>query len=281
MHILKTNKNIRILIILSFLILVFLTSIIISYANEPYDPAREKYRPVIGGVKIEIKMGLFTSAICTSSFSTSMFGENLNGIITAGHCSNYETGKSVRQPSWFWNKIGKVYNVGDASDSEFVQATEEVAPYILHIKYYSSNDTYVGYKYLINGYYSFSYIVNHWDIYYGLDVFYKTGQTTGTTKGAILEYYYSFHTDYAGTLRYTFIMTNYAQPGDSGSPLYRVTEDEDEGNFATLLGILSGIIEDGSTGQINSIVVSVTAVQEDLNIVLDSSTGAFYELTSL
>jgi len=50
-------------------------------------------------------------------------------------------------------------------------------------------------------------------------------------------------------------------PGDSGSPLYRVTEGEDEGNFATLLGVLSGIIEDCSTSQINSIVVSVTAVQ--------------------
>ena len=266
---------------MSFLILVLLTNIIISYANEPYDPAREKYRPVIGGVKIEIKTGLFTSAICTSSFSTSLFGEDLTGIITAGHCSNYETGKSVRQPSWFWNEIGEVYDVGSASDSEFVLATEEVAPYILHIKYYSSNDTYVGYKYLINGYYSFSYIVNNWEIYNGLDVFYKTGQTTGTTRGALVRYFYSINTDYAGTIRYAFEATNYAQPGDSGSPLYRVIEDEDEGNFATLVGILSGMREDNSTGQIYVLVVSVTAIQEDLYITLDSSTGALYNPISI
>ena len=238
-------------------------------ANNPYDPARDKYRPVIGGVQIEVKVGALTSYYCTSSFASVYTSDGSRGIVTAGHCSDFETGHSVRQPRWFWNKIGEVYSVSMESDSGFVKKKSEIAVegFILNITFDQASSTYVGIKYPVVGYYSFDYIVERWDYFKDNYLLYKTGRTTGTTSGHLTRYMLTYTVPYAGTLEKVYLADIYVEAGDSGSPVYSLElDDPDEGYVIRTVGIISGAIYDSSNNFVSSIIVSTSSVIENLGV---------------
>ncbi|GEM_PF-7130570 len=228
--------------------------------NNPYDPAREKYRPVIGGIQIEIKTGLLTTTICTSSFAATFLATE--GIVSAGHCSNFEILNSVRQPRWLWNEIGIVYMTDKPSDSLFVDLNDETtsSPQVLHIV--KSGDKYYGIKLTVIDYYEYSDFCRDSEKYRDETIFYKTGRTTGTTSGRILLCRLELDTRYAGTLRKVFLMDIYVESGDSGAPVYLKYQRLER---AKLLGIVSGAIYSNNQFQY-SIVVSITSIKENLGV---------------
>jgi len=189
-------------------------SIPIVLANSnPYDPARQRYRPLIGGIQIEIMTpSLRPYGICTIGYVARDRNGNL-GIVTAGHCVNFRTDYVVYQPNydnWESNRIGSPTMVDMYSDSAFIPY-RDVTPSILHIVYYVTE--YRGIVVPVNSTISWETIRSYCN--YGSPLFYKTGRTTGTTRGYLREAYewYEGH--------YRVIVTDiYAEGGDSGSPLY-------------------------------------------------------------
>ena len=81
--------------------------------------------PAQGGVKISTSEGP-----CSVGFKATYGGNT--GFVTAGHCTDGNTGVGVGQPNyWSWDRIGTVtansYNTGTSSDALFVDADEDIS----------------------------------------------------------------------------------------------------------------------------------------------------------
>jgi len=163
--------------------------------NNPYDPARQRYRPLIGGIQIEIvRFFLWIIPIpydvCTIGYVARDRNGNL-GIVTAGHCVDFRTDYVVYQPNYDIrgsNRIGSPTIVDRYSDSAFIPY-RDVTPSILHIVYYVTE--YRGIVVSVNSTISWETMryycnkaIDTTEYYCDRSpLFYKTGRTTGTTSG--------------------------------------------------------------------------------------------------
>ncbi len=229
------------MLMISILVIIISTSLII--ANNPYDPTREKYRPVIGGVQIElVKFWWFIpieSAYCTIGYIAQDDNGNL-GIVTAGHCSDWSTDYSVYQPeygTWGSNYLNNPSSTDRMSDSEFIPFNNAQGS-ILFIAYNAGNyqgvivdvDTVISWTTISNG---------------DPHLYYKTGRTTGRTSGYIVSTYTWYNA--SGTWLYKVILTTiYVEAGDSGSPLYRYEAGRDGSDWLGLAGHLSFALYNGN-----------------------------------
>jgi len=245
--------------------LVVLSIPIVLANSNPYDPARQRYRPLIGGIQIEIMTpSLRPYGNCTIGYVARDRNGNL-GIVTAGHCVNFRTDYVAYQPNYDIrgsNRIGTPTIVDRYSDSAFIPFNN-VAPWILNITYISNK--YVGVMMLVNE-------ISSWDFvdYYitTRGLFYKTGRTTGTTSGHIL-----YKCDYCIELIngnvfvfYRLLITNiYAERGDSGAPLYTYVCIWENYCWLALFGHLSFIEE--YNGSRYSGFIHVSSVMERLGVM--------------
>jgi hypothetical protein len=187
-----------------FLLAIGISTILINAQySDPAAPTRMRYRPLIGGIQIEIFWQYIGPSWCTIGYT----GKDSNGrmgVITAGHCTDHSI---VYQPDDLlpgYNYIGTPSAINSYVDAAFIPFSNS-APYILHIMCYGGTcyaSQWNVYKYV------------RWEdsIYYSSTV-YKTGRTTGTTSGYIV----GIGGDY---LIYTTVPIDY---GDSGAPLYTIS----------------------------------------------------------
>jgi hypothetical protein len=202
-----------------------LAGTIVIAAGEQY--TRQLYRPLIGGIQIELikwwRIFPVFDAYCTIGY-VAKAPDNSLGVITAGHCSNFETGISVYQPAWSLlqnNYIGSPSWVAPSSsnnyfDVEFIP-NSNVALAVLY-----ASDT--GASPISTGYY--------YDFYQVRDLLrtgpisvYKTGRTTGTTGGLITGAFDPLVVNLGGvttSIRFALNTTLYSLGGDSGSPVFSV-----------------------------------------------------------
>ncbi|MGC9104358.1 MAG: hypothetical protein ACP5JF_06175 [Candidatus Methanodesulfokora sp.] len=203
--------------ICSLILLLMASTLVILISaqySDPVTPTRQYYRPLIGGIQIEISLGY-----CTIGYTARDAGGRV-GIITAGHCVGYSYDEPVYQPVY-----GSSYYIGKPSlinwvvDAAFVPFRNS-APYILHINNFYG--TYYPTKWNVYDYVPAEYVK-----YFTYVCVYKTGRTTGTTSGQIV--------DCRGWAIYTDV---YGAPGDSGAPLYTISP---HGDGALLFGHAYGI----------------------------------------
>jgi len=248
-------------------------SIPIVLANNPSDPAQQKYRPLIGGIQIET--GTFSWIFwnsryyCTIGY-TARDGNGNTGIVTAGHCTDFSTSFVVYQPNYdFWgsNRIGSPTRINDYSDAAFIPYSS-ASPSILYIAYQAG--VYDGITVPVNSTISWDTIM-----YYAQTntspLFFKTGRTTGTTSGYIIwTAYWDIGPDQRP--KYRVIYTNIpTDGGDSGAPLYMYGCGRDGKCWLGLAGHLSyGII----TYNINiSVFIHISSVAELLGVTPVTASG--------
>jgi len=201
-----------------FAILLLMASTIVilisAQYSDPVTPTRQYYRPLIGGIQISVR-----NYYCTIDY-TARDASGKVGIITAGHCVDYSY-YPVYQPEYSSSYyIGKPSLISVQADAAFVPFSDS-APYILHINNFYG--TYYPIKWNVYDYVPAEYVK-----YFVKTVpVYKTGRTTGTTSGQIV--------DCRGWAIYTDV---YGAPGDSGAPLYTISP---HGDGALLFGHAYGI----------------------------------------
>jgi len=252
------------------LVLILLVSLvtigtIVFAVGEQY--AQQKYRPLRGGIQIEQWKWYFIIPVpygtCTIGY-VAKSPSNTLGVITAGHCTNFETAVSVYQPSLSLfenNYIGNPSwvspnNRSNYYDVEFIP-NSDVYPSVLYATNTSANSIPVGYYYNFTGVRSLLQL--------GPIPVNKTGRTTGTTGGNITEaweYYTVFLDGVLTTIRYALITSVYALKGDSGSPVFRtdryigailfghviaVAENQDPNNPFTIAQSIEVILQYGYT----------------------------------
>jgi len=244
-----------------FLILIFLTQVFnatTTYAVDLSAYARDIYRPLIGGVQVKILVyGSDTEVdwIRTLGYLARDSNDRLGFAIVA-HCmwvpeeNIWSNNASFYQPVYSEdNFIGNNPILIGPKELAFIPLANDVPsePYILNI----SDTTYKANKLPVTGYFDLDEIDEakrgQWKVY-------KTGRTTGTTSGFILEVY---RTDRTFTIDFNGVLVNITarwietsakmEKGDSGSPLYYIgfTYDENGNKIyeAKLIGILSAFTE--------------------------------------
>jgi hypothetical protein len=187
---------------------------------------RQYYRPIIGGIQIQLVNPIFRSN-CSIGYIVRDPNGNL-GFITAGHCSLFETGWRVYQPDVTRDTyyVGTVTWVAPqyfdwqrpAYDWEFI-AYSNVDVKVL----YALNYTY--FMIDIGGYSRYADIRRAINAGNVIPVN-KTGRTTGTTGGVIRDTWDScayscwVYGPRICWIRYCLITSLYAEPGDSGAPAF-------------------------------------------------------------
>ncbi|MEM0311514.1 MAG: hypothetical protein QXF10_08740 [Ignisphaera sp.] len=177
---------------------------------------RQKYRPLIGGIQIGVvKWSWFIpiyKGYCTIGYSA-MDRNGLLGVVTAGHCSNWDLPVSVYQPD-LWEHIGGFSYVNKTCDLGFIPYSNSAAK-ILYIDIYNNSHIFD-----VNNIISWEYI----DVWKN-EIYNKTGRSTGTTDGYLVaassDPGYDIICDSLG-LKYCLFLTYYSEPGDSGAPVYEL-----------------------------------------------------------
>jgi hypothetical protein len=211
---------------LILLVLVLLATIgtVVFAVGEQY--AQQRYRPLRGGIQIEQWKWYWFIPVpygtCTIGYVAEAPDGTL-GVITAGHCTNFETDVSVYQPSlslFVNNYIGNPSWVAPTSsdnyyDVEFIP-NNDVHPSVLYATDTDASFISVGY------YFDFNEVRSLLQL--GPIPVNKTGRTTGTTGGYIRRALDPYNTTLDGvptSIRYALIISLYALGGDSGSPVFR------------------------------------------------------------
>jgi len=248
-------------------------SIPIILANNPSDPAQQKYRPLIGGIQIET--GTFSWIFwnsryyCTIGY-TARDGNGNVGIVAAGHCTDFSTSFVVYQPNYdFWgsNRIGSPTRIDGYSDAAFIPYSS-TSPSILYIAYQAG--VYNGVSVPVNSTISWDTIIYYAKTHTS-SLFYKTGRTTGTTSGYIVDAFDQYYDPVGGipySPLYGVILTNiHADHGDSGAPLYEYGCERDGSCWLGLAEHLS-FGNSSITGFIH-----VSAVAERLGVTPVTTSG--------
>jgi hypothetical protein len=192
----------KIIVLVAMLALLIYGSSIV-YIQAQYPGYGEKYRPLIGGIQIEITKAewygpSYSKGFCSLAFPVS-FTENNNGrlgFITAGHCIETANGGDYvdqprKGPWWDWgNFIGRGIRSswpygGGSSDLDAALIRLENTGYEAFI--YENGNHYFGsdredrnYRVGITGYLTpTSNMIG--------TIVYKSGRTTGLTYGQILQ----------------------------------------------------------------------------------------------
>ncbi len=219
-----------------------LVILISAQYSDPVTPTRQYYRPLIGGIQIETPYGF-----CTLGY-TARDSRGRVGVITAGHCVGYSYSADVYQPntgsaSYYIRRPDIISMFADAAFIPFSNS----APYVLDINEFYG--TYYASKWNVYDYVPYDDACTYFK---NVPVF-KTGRTTGTTKGSIYGCY-----DYIHPVGYVLIVTMYAAPGDSGAPVYTISP---HGDGALLFGHLKGYTSYGLSA------ISVTAVINGMGVI--------------
>lgn len=210
-------------------VLLAISITLTTYAlGEEY--TRLRYRPLIGGIQIESVEWLWIipdrKIQCTIGYPV----RDLNGrkgVITAGHCTEYNTGWSIYQPvydrpPWLWssNYIGDSSWIAPHSLQEYYDIAfipyDDVSPYILYITNEGAQQLPIVYIYTIN---DLKWFLSN----YGPLPINKTGRTTGTTGGRLCHvgrYCYIVVYPYPINMTYCLIGDLIASEGDSGAPIF-------------------------------------------------------------
>jgi hypothetical protein len=207
---------------LILLVLVLLATIgtVVFAVGEQY--AQQRYRPLRGGIQIEQWKWYWFIPVPYGTCTIGYVAESPDGtlgVITAGHCTRFETDVSVYQPSLsLFNYIGNPSWVApaDSYDVEFIP-NSNVHPSVLYATDTDATFISVGY------YFRFDEVHDLLRRFGPIPVN-KTGRTTGTTGGNItdvLDPYIAILDGVPTSIRYAFITSLYALGGDSGSPVFR------------------------------------------------------------
>jgi len=211
-------------------VLLAISITLTTYAlGEEY--TRLRYRPLIGGIQIESVEWLWIIPgrifQCTIGYPVSDLNGGRKGVITAGHCTEYNTGWSIYQPvydrpPWLWssNYIGDSSWIAPHEDQEHYDIAfipnDNVSPYILYITNEGAQQLPIAYIYTIN---DLRWFLSR----YGPLPVNKTGRTTGTTGGRLYyagQYCYIIVYPYPINITYCLISDYYSDAGDSGAPIF-------------------------------------------------------------
>jgi len=250
----------------------------IALANNPYDPARQRYRPLIGGIQIEIVWFWWdipiSNGYCTIGYMARDGNGNI-GIVTAGHCTDFGTGYVVYQPSYDTegsNRIGSPTIVDIYSDAAFIPYNN-VSPSILYITRYTTG--YRGIVIPVNAIISWDTIKFYVSV--SSPLFYKTGRTTGTTSGYLVRVYEWYNNNITGFTHYRVILTSiYVDHGDSGAPLYHYICGRDGSCWLGLAGHLSFRRLDENGNFLYSGFIHVSSVAQRLGVTPVTTSGSVY-----
>lgn len=228
-------KFIKTKIVLTTLIagLFILNILLISdtYAQNGVEYTRLRYRPLIGGIQIEIWYQSSLWSLCTLGYVVKEVYSGRVGIITAGHCSYLYLSGDIYQPERDPNNYnyieGPSYISQPQYDFMFIPYSDS-APKILFYNQYTGQ----AYQIYVNKVMWFSEVKYFTDRGAKL-LTYKTGRTTGTTQGYI---YYA--EEYCPGYRYNYCLYAYlySDKGDSGSPAYFWSYIEGVGDYVELYG---------------------------------------------
>jgi hypothetical protein len=212
-------------LILLVLVLLATMGTVVFATGEQY--ARQRYRPLRGGIQIEQWKWYWFIPVpygtCTIGYVAEAPDGTL-GVITAGHCTRFETDVSVYQPSlslFVNNYIGNPSWVAPTSSSNYYDVefipNSDVRPSVL----YATN---TGASFISVGYYlDFSIVRNLIELFGPIPVN-KTGRTTGTTGGYITDALDPYNVTLNGVptiIRYALITSLHALGGDSSAPVFR------------------------------------------------------------
>jgi len=193
--------------------------------------AQMRYRPLIGGIQLHVTDGFTLEHLgyCTLGYAVVERSTGWVGMISAGHCVDFIVGKPralfqsiLDTTNIYYNFIGHPTWVNQSVDMLFVPFSSN--PEILYI------EGGMPYRVVVH-------VARRWDwvdrmFQYGPLPACKTGRTTGTTCGYILE---ARRDCLDGQAVYCLITNVTAWYGDSGSPLY----DPEEGfPYTSLYGHL-------------------------------------------
>ncbi len=227
----------RMLTPLLIILIVLALAVTVAASLPPYPPTGDRVRPLVGGYQIEMWKEIRfwpdqSPGPCTLGFPVYRVVDGAYGIVTAGHCNE-------------WDKDGWIYDWvmhqpvkdGDNNEIDPVEATacvvdatlvfySNVYPGILHIYSDGSYETLE-----VTDWISWSEVPNY---IYSV-AFYKTGRTSGTTSTYLAGYESSFQSVLYPCKVYKalFFHAVFAYPGDSGAPAY-----EKLGGHAVLLGYI-------------------------------------------
>ena len=208
---------------INLILLVSLATIgtVVFAVGEQY--AQQRYRPLRGGIQIEQWKWYWFIPVPYGTCTIGYVAKSPNGtlgVITAGHCTNFETDVSVYQPSlslFVNNYIGNPSWVApaDSYDVEFIP-NSNVHPSVLYATDTDASFISVGY------YLDFNEV--HSLLQLGPIPVNKTGRTTGTTGGYIRDArdpYIAILDGVPTSIRYAFNTSLYTLGGDSGAPVFR------------------------------------------------------------
>lgn len=245
------------LIITYIIIYSTLVTYVEGYYADPVAYTREKYRPLIGGIQIEnIKWFLFIPTLdelCTLGY-IAKDGSGRLGVVTAGHCYNFETGWgwSAYQPNYDFplgtNYIGGPSIMGTSLiDVTFIPYSN-VTSRVLHIV--NESGEYLAENAPVTGIVDRSWLDWCTQVQGNdpvCEYIYKTGRTTGTTRGRC--FYYD---SVSGRI---IIQNLYAWSGDSGSPAYIIPPSRSF--MLYLAGIVVAVSTDPSGSQYAGLTYAV------------------------
>lgn len=216
----------------------------------------QTYRPVIGGVRTTILLEIFpnNTALINPATLSYVVRDNSTGrlgVITVAHVSDQPECKRMYQPNFTWDDtyyIGNITIANKTADLAYIQFILGVSgePALLYI---TQDSWQRPVKIYVN-------TTVRWESLFWSLTMYKTGQTTGTTKGYLnrtelycLGVVYCIYTDIP------------IQGGDSGSPVYYYGVRRDGRPWVGLVGhVTRGHYVNG---QLCAIATSVNAAYEN------------------
>ena len=234
------TKILSVILFLGSIITISLVYVSIVDSHDKAEHVRLYLKQIVGGTAIQQSGGF-----CTSGFIVSFINQHnnvINGIVTAGHC--LDESKSARVPSSTvygnTDKIGNIYDtlldnidIGliKLYDNKYNFQVGNIAKPLMynesnkHIK--SQTSRYSDFLILDSDYFR---IVN-WKNPEKNQIVYKMGQTTGLTKGIVLDdcvnprllYSNRYVIEYNCLVKYSI----YDKSGDSGAPVFSIINDND------------------------------------------------------
>jgi len=222
------KRSIILALAITIILLSPLTPQVLSQSSDPAGPAKQRYRPVIGSIQIQMVASGYSLGYCTASYVAQDSSGN-RYLAMASHClyhpgQNQEVPATIYQPYYSaTNYIGTVSQsrIYSNIDTAFVSLAVSSEPRVLYIWRYL--DYYYGTLQKVKGYYDH----NELEELKG-ETAWKTGRTTGTTSGTLEDYRYRCIIlcldqncrRYKWVCGYIVASTNYIQAGDSGAPLF-------------------------------------------------------------
>jgi len=207
-------------IISALIVMIILSSsmipLVLSQSSDPAGPTRERYRPVIGGIQIEMRVSGYSLGYCTASY-VAQDSRGTRYLVTASHCLTFlgrEVSAAIYQPDYSTeNYIGTASLIYSDIDTAFIPLTVSSDPSVLRVWYYYG---YFGVPQRVVGYCNDAELSN----LIGKQVV-KTGRSTGTTIGTVNDYRpMCLYVDSKIVCGYIVNATIQTATDDSGAPYF-------------------------------------------------------------